>query len=161
MPGFDFTTSLTHLDLIGGLSTIAGAFVAISESNLCRELSTTRMVPPEGPGAHLTTDGAERPMPAMLSGRHDTPPQQDNRRPHEQQRREPIFGLDAPRSLVELIITVGALGLVLLALLLAASVREKASRLLFGGSQHSQPENPDRAVTLDGYKLKRIDYARR
>jgi hypothetical protein len=50
-------------------------------------------------------------------------------------------------------ISIGALRLLLIVLLLANSVKEKASRLMFGGSQRSQPLESGKPTAIDGYKI--------
>jgi hypothetical protein len=85
----------------------------------------------------------------------DLPPkdwQSDREKP-----REPIFGRGAPYFLAELAITAGALGLLLVVLLAAGSVRERAYGVMFGEPQLSQPLKPGESVVIDGYKIKRID----
>lgn len=86
--------------------------------------------PPDHPLFPVPGRGA-----ATNVARGDQPPDGHNKA------REPFFGHGAGPLLGELIVSVGALGLLLIVLLLAASVKEKASRLLYGGPQHySRPQ---------------------
>ena len=58
----------------------------------------------------------------------------DHQRLDRKEPREPIFGPGAAPFLAELLISVGALGLLFFVLLLAHSVKEKAAGLMFGGT---------------------------
>lgn len=73
------------------------------------------------------------------------------------QQREPLFGPGAAPFLAELIIAVGALGLLLLALLLAGVVKERAYSVLFGEPPHAHTSNSSTSLQRDGYKVRRVD----
>ncbi|KJC36497.1 hypothetical protein UP06_32840 [Bradyrhizobium sp. LTSP857] len=96
-------------------------------------------------------------MPVMTSRGPELNPRWHDHRRDGKRRGEPFFGHGAVRFLAELIVSVGALGLLLIVLLLTASVKEKASRLIYGGSQRSQALEPGESRVIDGYKIKRID----
>ena len=85
----------------------------------------------------VENDSAGTP-PARCSKHPETTLVQDDQRPDGRAPREPIFGPGAAPFLAELIVSVVALGLLLIVLLLAHWVKENTSGLMFGGSQRSQ-----------------------
>ncbi|MCK1396136.1 hypothetical protein [Bradyrhizobium sp. 1] len=109
------------------------------------------------PSKSKETARPDHPLSVMPSRRSETHVLQDDQRPDGKEPRESIFGPGAALFLAQLIASVGALGLLLLVLFLVSSVKEKASRLMFGGSQRSQPLESGKPTAIDGYKIKRID----
>ncbi len=98
--------------------------------------------PMKGPSKSKEPAQPNVPFSVTPGRRPETNLAQDDQGPEGNKRvREPFFGHGAAPILAELIISVGALGLLLIVLLLAASVKERTSRLLFEGSQHySRPQ---------------------
>jgi len=134
MVEIDSGTTLHHIGLVGGLFTIAGMFVAARWHDQRQKRSVIKVPLPEKGDAHCMKDGADRPLSVRLSKRPETNLLRDDQRGDRKAPREPIFGPGAAPFLAELIISIGALGLLLLVLLLAHSVKEKASGLMFGAS---------------------------
>ncbi len=81
-----------------------------------------------GPSKSKETARPDRPLSVIPSGRPETKSLQDDQRPDGKEPRESIFGPGAAPFLAQLIISVGALGFCFSVLLLANSVKEKASR---------------------------------
>jgi hypothetical protein len=153
MVEIDSATTLHHIGLVGGLLTIAGMFVAARWYVQRQKRSVIETPPPEKVDAYCMKDGTNRPLSVRHSKRHETNILPDDQRPDRKEPREPIFGPGAAPFLAELIIAVGALGLLLLVLLLAHSVKEKASGLMFGGSPRSQPLESSKSTATEGYRL--------
>lgn len=115
------------------------------------------ILPQEPIDDHCMKGRGDRPLSVVLSRCSETNLLRDHHRSDGKEPREPIFGPGAAPFLDELTISVGALGLLLLVLLLANSAKEKTSGLLFDESQRSQPLKPGRQTAIDGYKFKVID----
>lgn len=97
-------------------------------------------------------------MNGPLKSQEPVQPPRQHSPPHDREpQREPFFGPGAGRFLAELIVSVGALGLLLLALLLAGSVKERAYSVLFGEPQRAHTLKPSESIVIDGYKVKRMD----
>lgn len=146
-----------HIGLVGGVLTLAGMFIAARWYNRHQKRSVMEILP-LGPVDDQSMKGrADRPLSVMPSRCTETNLLRDDQRSDRTEPREPFFGPGAAPFLAELTISVGALGLLLLVLLLTHSVKERASGLMFGGSQHSQPLESGKSTATDGYKIKRID----
>jgi len=81
----------------------------------------------------------------------DLPP--DHWQSDRQKRREPVFGSGFAPLLAQLTIFAAALGFLLLVLLLAVFVKQRAQSLIYGEPQMG----PGESKVINGYTIKRVD----
>ncbi|MGO4510812.1 hypothetical protein AB4Z51_27745 [Bradyrhizobium sp. 2TAF36] len=109
------------------------------------------------PSKPKETARSDQPLSIKPNRRPEITQLQEDHRSDGKGPREPIFGTGAAPFLAELIITVGAISLVLIVLMLASVAKQKASGLLFGTSPQARPLEPDKAKVIEGYEFKRIN----